>query len=89
MKIEFSDDAIAQIEIAVDYYNSISEWLGNYMLDDLDEALSIIISSRLIFQVRYSKVRLVHLNKFPYSIHFEVFEKRVEVYKFLHQKQYG
>jgi len=88
MKIEFSDDAELQVQFAINYYDSINEILSNQLLDDLEHALMDVVTSPLIFQIRYRNVRLIHLQKFPFSVHFEVFDKNIQVYQFLHHKQF-
>ncbi|MBT0606787.1 type II toxin-antitoxin system RelE/ParE family toxin [Aequorivita echinoideorum] len=54
---------------------------------DFHEQMQHIKANPFQFQLRYKDVRMVHLKKFNYSIHYCVFDKTITVLRILNQKQ--
>jgi plasmid stabilization system protein ParE len=87
--LEFEKDALQDIEIASKYYLEISPKLKNDFENDLQKVFQKIESNPQQYQLRYSEVRLAHLRRFPFSIHFVIdFPKQVViVLAIFHQHQ--
>lgn len=65
---EFSEEARLELYRATCYFKLIDK--ENEFFDDLINQLNLILSMPDTFQVRYKNVRIVHFDKFEYSIHY-------------------
>lgn len=62
------------------HYSSIKNKLAREFLQKLRSDLFTITNNPTICQVRYgSVVRLSHLNKFPYSVHYTIDDSRKRI----------
>jgi plasmid stabilization system protein ParE len=71
--------ALADIQQAINYYDSRQAGLGKKFESAIDNHFSTI-SKNPFFQIRYNGIRCLPLKKFPFLIHFVVDEKRNEVF---------
>jgi toxin ParE1/3/4 len=71
--------ALADIQQAIDYYDSRQPGLGKRFELAIDKHF-LIISENPFFQIRYKGIRRLPIKKFPFLIHFVVDEKRKEVF---------
>jgi plasmid stabilization system protein ParE len=71
--------ALADIQQAIDYYDSRQAGLGKKFESTIDKHF-LVISRNPFFQIRYSGIRCLPVKKFPFLIHFVVDEKRKEVF---------
>ena len=71
--IRIGENAIQDIEEINLWYESRQYDLGNKFISSLFENIEYLRSNPF-FQVRYSNVRCLPLNTFPYMIHFTVDE---------------
>ena len=62
------------IQEAVDYYNVKQKGLGLKFKKDLQQ-VEQILQLNPFFQFRYKDVRCITMRKFPYMLHFKVFEE--------------
>lgn len=53
--------------------------LGNEFINEIDHCLDRLKTDYNKFQIRYKIVRLIHLKKFKYSIHYINDDKRKQV----------
>ena len=68
--VVLSPDAINDIDIAVEYYNNVSNGLGFEFTDILDKYLQKIAKLPSASAIRYDNVRVKPMSIFPYTIHF-------------------
>ena len=71
--------AKADIQQAIDYYDSQQTGLGEKFLIAIDKHFSSI-GRNPFFQIRYSNVRCLPVQKFPFLIHFILDEKEKSAY---------
>jgi toxin ParE1/3/4 len=71
--------ALADIQQAIDYYESRQSGLGKRFESAIDKHFSIIAKNPF-FQIRYSGIRCLPVKKFPFLIHFVVDEKSEKVF---------
>ena len=71
--------ALADIQQAINYYDSQQSGLGKKFEAAVDKHF-LIISKNPFFQIRYNGIRCLPIKKFPFLIHFVVDEKRNEVF---------
>ncbi len=83
---EFSEESKLELHRAKCYFKLIDR--ENEFFDDLIIQLNLILRMPEAFQVRYKNVRIVHFDKFEYSIHYRVKAKElIIIYHILNQKQ--
>jgi plasmid stabilization system protein ParE len=85
-KLRIRDTAFEDLQIAVDYYSTINPALGERFFGIFENALEIL-KINPYFQVRFDDIRSLPLHKFPYSIYFDVDQKRsiINIYAVVHQ----
>ena len=71
--------ASADIKIAVDYYNSKSNGLGQRMAGEADDVLGMIASNPKTYSIRYRDIRAAKIPSFPFLIFYKINEKNVIV----------
>jgi len=64
--------AIADISIAIDYYNSKSEGLGKRMANEVDQVLSKIAALPQAYSIRYRDIRAAKTPSFPFLIFYKI-----------------
>lgn len=89
MKHEVFITSKAEHEIteAVEWYARIDITLATRFLNEFRTELSSAAQNPWHYQIRYDQVRLLHLKKFPYSVHFQIKMNVVEVLAVFHQHQ--
>lgn len=70
-KVIFTEEALDDLDIAVEYYSNISIELGNRFIKNFDES-ALELENIPFFQIRYDEMRLRKINKFPVLFHFTV-----------------
>ena|ERR1035437_5483238 len=82
------DEAIADIQKAIDYYKIISPILAKKFHTAINNTFTEL-KKNPFYQVRYDNVRMRSVKKFPYLLHFVVNEQlnTVEIYGVRHSAQ--
>ena len=86
-EISYDDGTVKSFLKSIEYYNHISSELALSFEADFWKTINLLKIDPYIYQERYRGVRIVHLYKFPFGIHFIIEEQTVRVYKILHHKQ--
>lgn len=86
-RIIVSEEAIINIEDALHYYTAVAKHVTQDFYVDLENAIESLERHALKYQVRYRDVRIAHLLKFPYGIHYLVNGNEVIILRILHHKQ--
>ncbi len=63
------------IDKAVDWFHKKQPGLEDLFLDHLFKELDSLETRALHYQERYDGIRLLHLHKYYYTIHYRVFEE--------------
>lgn len=82
-----SEEAIINIEDALNYYNTVANHVTKDFYKDLESTVESLERHALKYQIRYRDIRIAHLLKFPYGIHYLVNRNEVIILKILHHKQ--
>ncbi len=83
---EFSEEGRLELYRAICYFKLIDK--ENEFFDDLINQLNLILKMPEAFLVRYKNFRIVHFEKFDYSIHYRVKATgQIVVYHIIHQNQ--
>lgn len=77
MKVEFLDEAYLDIEDAILWYEFVRKGLSVDFQICMENALDEIIENPDSFQKRYSFVRIRFIRRFPYGIHYYIFDETV------------
>lgn len=84
-KIFFSEDAKLDIYRAKCQYDLAQK--GDLFLDDIFNILEVVKLMPQAFQIRYDSVRVVALEHFRFSLHYEINNNEIKVWRVLHQSQ--
>lgn len=84
-KTFFSEDAKRDIYRAKCQYDLAQK--GDLFLDDIFNTLEVIKLMPEAFQIRYDSVRIVALENFKFTLHFEIKNDEIKVWRVLHQSQ--
>jgi len=76
-KLTISSKALKDIDKATEYYADIKKELAKRFSKDLKAKTKYIHKNPLHIQIRYDNIRIAHLKKFPYSIHFAIEAKTI------------
>lgn len=71
--IQIEPEAIQDIQNAIDWYELQQKGLGKKFYDYLDSVLERL-ESNPYYQIRYSNIRCLPLQKYPFMIHFSIDE---------------
>jgi toxin ParE1/3/4 len=88
MKVEFSDEAKAEIRAAREHYEAERAGLGREFVLEVRDLVRRIADAPLHFQkVARTKARRAVATRFPFKIVFQVLASHVRVIAIAHQKQ--
>lgn len=73
--VTFSPLALEDIEQATAYYNKVQQALGERFTSQLQLTLNAIRRNPFFASVRYDDIRCAQIKKFPYLVHYHIFEK--------------
>ena len=73
--VTFSPVAIDDIEQAAAYYEDVQPGLGKRFASQLLLTLNAIKRNPFFASVRYDDIRCAQVKKFPYLVHYHIFEK--------------
>lgn len=76
-KLIIAPKALKDIDKATEYYFDIQKKLAKRFTKDLKDQTKYVHKNPLHIQVRYDNIRIAHLKKFPYSIHFTIEEQTI------------
>lgn len=67
--VAFSEEAVEDLDIALEYYRNISLALCEKFIKHFDET-TLQLENIPYFQIRYDEMRLRKIKKFPVILHF-------------------
>ena len=85
--LKIDEQARKDLQNSSQYYKEILTPLSEKFKLELRKEFKQIKRNPLVFQERYKGVRIAFLKKFPFGVHFKVFDNQIEVIKILHTKQ--
>lgn len=80
-EIIISEEALLDLDDAMDFYSNISFELGEKFMQQFDDSI-LQLENNPFFQIRYDEVRIRKIKIFPITLHFVINEtsKTVIVY---------
>ena len=70
--VKYSSEALQEIKQAVDYYNKLSDGLGDSFKQNLLAAVKAAKLNPTYNSFRYDDVRFTVVKKFPYAAHYTI-----------------
>ena len=70
------------------WYDNINPKLTTNLFVELGLELALIKRTPLIYQIKYTTIRVAFLRGYEYGIHFIVKEQQIIILRVLHNKQY-
>ena len=88
-KIIVSPQAQKEIENAIDYYALYSTNAPKIFVTTLNNMYNILFTNPFLGRIAYKDIRAFKLNKFPYSLYFDVNEtkNKVKIIACFHNKR--
>jgi len=77
--IDFHPDAAQEANDAVDYYDGLRAGLGDDFRAELGAALARIRQNPHVYAAESGSIRIWPLNRFPYSVYYEILTDRIWV----------
>lgn len=85
-ELRISPQAIAEIDLAFNYYSEFSESAPHSFNEELNDALDIL-EENPHFQIRYGEIRALPFHSFPFLIFFTIEENIVNIHSVFHTAQ--
>ena len=73
--IKYNPDFYEDLVQAVDWYNELQAGLGERFYKNVKKQTAKLSTHALYFAVKYSDIRCVNIEKFPYIVHYRVNEQ--------------
>ena len=86
-QLVIADQALAEIEDAVEYYNSKANHLGERFSDAVFSLLEKIQDHPFLFRIRFQNIREAVLHRFPFLITYEIIDAQIIVLSVFHTKR--
>jgi hypothetical protein len=79
-------DALLDIKEAVDWYNMCEKNLGSRFKKNVKQQINSLKSNANLYNIRYKNIRCTLVKKFPFLIHFVIYEmnKSVKILAVIH-----
>lgn len=77
--VNIEPEAFNDIQDAIDYYNHCKTGLGKKFHDTIKKQFILLTKYHNSFAIRYDNIRCLPVKKFPYLIHYEVWEDKNEI----------
>lgn len=85
--LELTQEAKSDIFEAYSYYEFVLNGLGSDFQSCVKKSIKNIQNNPFLFQIKYNRVRIKHISKFPFGIHFIIVEDNIIVIGILHTSQ--
>lgn len=78
-KVVVSPNAHEEIELAFDYYDSVSYQISNKFMENVEKTYHYL-SINPFYSIRYKNYRAITITKFPFLLFFTIDEENKMVY---------
>jgi mRNA-degrading endonuclease RelE of RelBE toxin-antitoxin system len=68
-------------------YEDVQKGLGKRLLKNTKAEIKIVTSNPNLFQIRFDNIRVIIVKKFPYLIHYEIYDKLIVVKAIYHSSR--
>jgi len=88
VKLEFLNDSLAELEAAVDYYESKEPGLGNRFKDEVREICQTILKHPILWRERDGGFRRVNYPIFPFYIAYFIRKDTILIAAVAHESRH-
>lgn len=82
------EQAIIEMEDAYRFYDARADNLGTEFSEEVFEVLDKVLLNPFLFPIKFKEVHEAVLNRFPYTITYEIVDNKVVVLSVFHTKRY-
>ncbi len=86
--LKYRREAEKDLDETKTYYASISPLVTDNFFAEFFETISFILQEPTLFQIRYRKVRIAPMYRFPYGVHYIINQDQIIILRVLHYKRY-
>lgn len=87
MQVEFIEPALIELDDAIEYYNLQTTGLGKKFLDEVLEAISLILQFPQLWSQNTENTRKAILRKFPYNLIYSILDNKLYIIAVAHQNR--
>lgn len=87
IKLELSADAVQDIDLAMQYYDSVSQGLGLEFINVIDKYFTQILQVPTASATQYDEVRVKPVKVFPFAIHYTITDAQIIVLRVFNTHQ--
>jgi GxxExxY protein len=73
--VEYNPEFFNDLVYVVDWYNDRQTDLGKKFFNKVKQQTAKLSTSALLFAVKYDDIRCMHIEKFPYLVHYRINEQ--------------
>ena len=84
MTFQYHPEAAKELTSSIKYYEDKSEGLGEEFLDEVEAAISLILSHPETGTIITKEDRRILLNRFPYSLIYDVSNEMITINAVMH-----
>ena len=86
MNLVYTERALADIDLAIEWYEGQRKGLGQYFLDCVEVGILQITKNPDIYGIKYSNVRTAPIRRFPYTIYYVIEPSQIVVHAVFHNR---
>lgn len=86
--LKYRHEAETDLEETKAYYGNISQTVVENFFAEFFETISFIQREPTLFQIRYRKIRIAPMYRFPYGVHYFITKDEIIILRVLHYKRY-
>ncbi|TWR28341.1 type II toxin-antitoxin system RelE/ParE family toxin [Mucilaginibacter achroorhodeus] len=86
--LKYRHEAEKDLEETKNYYADISQAVVENFFAEFFETVSFIQQEPTLFQIRYRKIRIAPMYRFPYGVHYIIKKDEIVILRVLHYKRY-
>jgi len=85
--VKYAKNSLDDFNRGLNYYQEISLALAQGFETEFWYCIRLLKENPLAYQKRYLQIRIVKLNRFPFTIHFLVDDHFIYIQRVLHEKR--
>ncbi|OBX24290.1 hypothetical protein BAA08_00390 [Bizionia sp. APA-3] len=86
--LKFQENSLYDFNEGLSYYKKISKTLAERFFDEFWICVADLKKNPNACQIRYLNIRIIQIQRFPFTIHFLIENNVIYVQRVLHDKRY-
>ena len=87
MKLVYTERAVADLDLAIEWYEKQRKGLGFEFLDCVEVAICRVLEDPKMYPVKHKGLRVALTRRFPFSVFYEVLENEVVIHALFDNRQ--